>query len=209
MSTDKPSLAKAMQTKFAPVLRGDGFLGSGQRYWRVINEQAQVLEAQVSSSGGKFAVNLGLQPVLVPLRSGDFSKPKSLRATDCLFRRRLAHENADQWWEYAPDQSSIDEAVKQACHVYVQLGRQQLNSVAAPASHLNAVSAEAFAAGHFDFQGFGNTKILMVWSLAQMRKAAGHNAEAVKFAQLALEYIGDGAAGRSLRTDILDFLERL
>lgn len=197
-----------MRAQFAPAVRGDGFLGSGQRYWRVINEQAQVLEAQVSSSGGKFAVNLGLQPVLVPLLSGDLFQPKNLRVADCLFRKRLAHENSDQWWEYTPDQSCIDEAVKQACHVYVQTGRQQLNSIAAPTSPLNTVSAKAFAAGEFDFHGFGNTKILMAWSLAQMRKTAGHNAEAFKFAQLALEYIGDGAAGRNLRTDILDFLER-
>lgn len=209
MSTDKSSLVKAMRAQFAPALRGDGFLGTGQRYWRVINEQAQVLEAQGSSSGGKFAVNLGVQPVLVPLLSGDLSQPKNLRVADCLFRRRLALQSGDQWWEYAPDQSSIDEAVKQACHVYVQVGRQQLNSVAAPASHLHAVSAEAFAVGHFDFQGFGSTKILMAWALAHMRNAAGNHTEAAKFAHLVLEYIGDGAAGRNLRADILDFLERL
>ncbi|MEQ1809872.1 MAG: DUF4304 domain-containing protein [Terricaulis sp.] len=199
MTAGSPSLAKAMQAKFAPALRRDGFSGTGQRYFRVIGGQCQIVEAQGSRSGGKFAINMGIQPMSVPLRSGDVPDPKRMREMECMFRRRLAAQKGDQWWDYEPNQASIDMAVGEACAVYEQVGKGQLNSMAEPTSPINTVTAEAFAARAFNFNGFGNTGIMMAWTLAQMRKATGSNAEAGAFARVALEEIGDGPGGSGLK----------
>lgn len=195
-------MAKAMQAKFAPSLRRDGFSGTGQRYFRAVGGQCQIVEAQGRRSGGKFAINMGIQPISVPLCSGDVPDPKRMREMECMFRRRLAAQKGDQWWDYESNQASIDMAVSEACAVYEQVDKHQLDGMAEPTSSINTVTAEAFAARAFDFNGFGNTGIMMAWTLAQMRKATGNNAEAGEFARVALEEIGDGAGGSGLKAKL-------
>jgi hypothetical protein len=126
VSDPKPSLRKAIQSHFAPTLRRDGFYGTGQRYWRVVGDQCQVVGIQGSRYGGEFAVNMGIQPISVPLLSGEMAEVKRIRETECMFRRRLATERSDQWWDYQPNQLSMDAAVRMACAVYEQVGRGQL-----------------------------------------------------------------------------------
>lgn len=207
MSDPKPNLAKAIQSQFAPILRRDGFSGTGQRYWRVVGGQCHVVEVQGSRYGGKFAVNMGIQPMSVPLRSGEIREPKRMRDVDCMFRRRLAIERADQWWDYQPHQQSMDTAARAACAVYEQVGRGQLELMAQPNSPINTLTPEAFAARSYDFKGFGNTSVLIAWTLAHMRKAAGNSAEAHAFAQVALEEIGDKPVGSALVAELRELLE--
>jgi hypothetical protein len=203
----KPSLAKAIQSHFAPTLRLDRFSGTSKRYWRVVGGQCQVVEVQGSRYGGKFAVNMGIQPMSVPLLSGGAPEPKSLHDIECLFRRRLAVQRGDQWWEYQPNQLSMDAAARDACAVYEQVGRGQLEFLAEPNSPVNTLTPETFALGKYDFKGFGNTGVLMAWTLAHMRKAAGKNAEARGFAELAFKEIGDGLGGSSLKAGLRKLLE--
>jgi Domain of unknown function (DUF4304) len=207
VSEPKPSLAKAIQSQFAPTLRRDGFSGMSKRYWRVVGGQCQVVEVQGSRYGGKFAVNMGIQPMSVPLLLGGAPEPKCIREMECLFRRRLAIQRGDQWWDYQPNQLSMDAAARDACAVYEQVGRGQLEFLAQPNSPMNTLTPEAFAADTFDFKGFGNTGVLMAWTLAHMRKAAGKNAEARGFAQVALKEIGDGPGGSSLKAGLRELLE--
>jgi hypothetical protein len=202
VSDPKPSPAKAIQSQFAPTLRRDGFAGTGQRYWRVVGSQCQVVEVQVSRYGGKFAVNMGIQPMSVPLLSREAPEPKRMREMECLFRNRLAIQKGDQWWDFQPNQLSMDASARDACAVYEQVGRGQLDFMAQPNSPINTLTPEAFAAHTFDFKGFGNTVVVMAWTLAHMRKAAGNNAEAREFAQVALKEIGDGSGGSLLKAEL-------
>src|SRR5262249_3719707 len=132
VSDPKPSLARAIRTQFAPTLRGDSFSGTGQRYWRVVGGQCQVVGIQRSQYGGQFAVNLAIQPMSVPLVMGAMPQPKRMGHADCLFRRRLAISGSDQWWGYEPNQASMDAAVRAACGVYEQVGRKALDFMAKP-----------------------------------------------------------------------------
>jgi uncharacterized protein DUF4304 len=207
VSDPTPSLAKAIQSQFAPTLRRDGFSGTSQRYWRVVGAQCQLVEVQASRNGGKFAVNMGIQPMSVPLLSGEVPEPERIRAPNCLFRRRLAIQQGDQWWDYQSNQPSMDASARDACAVYEQVGRGQLEFMAQPGSPMNTLTPEAFAKGTFDFKGFSNTGVLMAWTLAHMRKATGRNAEAREFAHAALKEIGDRSAGSDLKAELREFLE--
>jgi hypothetical protein len=69
---------------------------------------------------------MGIQPMSVPLRLGGAPQPKYMRGMECLFRRRLAVQRSDQWWDYQPKQLSMDDAARDACAVYEQVGRGQL-----------------------------------------------------------------------------------
>jgi len=207
MNAPKPTVAKAIQSQFAPTLRRDGFSGTGQRYWRVVGGQCQLVEVQGSRYGGKFAVNMGIQPMSVPLSSGEFPQPKRMREMQCVLRKRLAIQRGDQWWGYQPNQPGMDAAGRAACAVYEQVGKDQLEFMAQANSPLNTLTPEAFAARAYDFKGFGNTGILMALTLAQMRKATGNSAEARGFAQFALEEIGDRRTGSALKAELRALLE--
>ena len=206
MTEPKSSLAKAIQSGFAPALRRDGFSGTGQRYWRLLGGQCQLVEIQGSRHGGKFAVNLGIQPMSAPLLSGEMPEPRRMREMECMFRRRLALQKADQWWDYLPNQRSMYDAAQDACAVYEQVGKRQLELMAQPDSPMNTLTPEAFVAGSFNFNGFGNTGVLMAWTLAHMRKASGDGAAAQGFAQAALNEIGDGPGGSGLKAELRELL---
>jgi hypothetical protein len=207
MTDPQPSLPKAIQSQFAPVLRRDGFSGTGQRYWRLLGGQCQLVEIQGRRHGGKFAVNLGIQPMSVSLLSGEMPDPKRVREMECMFRKRLAVQNGDQWWDYLPNQQSMDSAAHDACVVYEQVGKRQLELMAEPDSPINTVTPEAFAARSFNFNGFRNTVVLMAWTLAHMRKATGNSIEARDFAQAALNEVGDGPGGSGLKAELRELLE--
>jgi hypothetical protein len=206
MGDAKPSLAKAIQRQFAPALRRDGFSGTAQRYWRVVGEQAQIVQIQGSRSGGKFAVNLAIHPLVVPMHDGQFADPKHLQEYYCLLRRRLAVQGGDQWWPFEATQASMDEAAQQACVVYEQVGRSQFAAVLAANASLYTVTPEQFAKRQFKF-GFGNTLLVMVWGLAHMRKAAGDRVASQGFAKLGLDMIGEGPGGAGLRNDLQALIE--
>jgi hypothetical protein len=72
---------------------------------------------------------------------------------------------------------------------------------------MKTLTPEAFAARTFEFNGFRNTRVLMAWALAHMRKATGNRAESRGFAQLALKEIGNGPVGRGLKEKLRELLE--
>ena len=123
-----------------------------------------------------------------------------------MFRRRLAIQRSDQWWDYGPNQLSMDAAAHSACAVYERVGRDQLDLMAQSNSLLNTLTPKAFAEGGFDLKGFANTRVLMAWTLAHMRKAEGRTAEARGFAELALKIIGDGRTGSALKASLRELL---
>lgn len=209
MSDSKPSLVKAIRRHLAPVLRSEGFLGTGQRYWRVVGGQCHVIAVQGSRYGGKFAINMGIQPMSIPLRSGETPEPQRIREMECLFRRRLTLQHADQWWDYQPNQSSMDAAIRDASIVYEQIGKCQLEFMSKPDSPMNTLTPEAFASSTYDFKGFGNSAFLMAWALAHMRMASGKRAEAQGFVEVALKEIGDGPIGSALEIELRELLERI
>jgi hypothetical protein len=100
MSTHIASLEVAIRKCLAPCLREDGFAGSGRTFRRVLNGWIQVVNVQGSRYGGRFSINLGLQPLAIPDVVGNVPDPKKIREELCEFRRRLSESGADQWWTH-------------------------------------------------------------------------------------------------------------
>ena len=55
-----PRLESSIKDHLSPVLKSDGFLGSGRTFRRVSEDLIHVVEVQGSRFVGKFAVNLGI-----------------------------------------------------------------------------------------------------------------------------------------------------
>lgn len=179
-------LEDSIKEIFAPILRADGFKGSGRVYRRVVGELINVVDVQGSQWGGRFAVNLGIQPLAVPDLIGDRPDASKIVISKCEFTRRLAEGRVDQWWEYEPTRASMDRAIRQAASLYMAIGREMFAAMNGPASPILAARPEDLEAGRGGFQGFGSSSFRRSLVLARLRCAQERYAESRGFAELAL-----------------------
>ncbi len=114
------SIEQAWRDHFAPVVRELGFKGSGRHFRKIEGGFVQAVNLQGSQYGGKFAVNLGLQPFGIPNVVGDEFDPKKIKEIECAFRDRLTEEDCDTWWDYTSDPAAMDCAAKAAADLIVR-----------------------------------------------------------------------------------------
>jgi hypothetical protein len=201
-------LEMSIKKYFAPILRGDGFSGSGRCYRRVAGDLIQVVQVQGSRNGGKFAVNLAIQPIAVPDVLGNAPNPAHIRDELCEFRRRLSELRADQWWEHDGSEESIDAAVLRAVAVYSVHGRKVFAEQSDTRSSLHTITPEQFESGRYRFSGFANTEVRMARALALMRKASGSVDQARAFARIGLARVGNAVALRKEFEQLCAFVEQ-
>lgn len=106
----------------------------------------------------------------------------------CEFRRRLSDSTArqDRWWKHDSTADSMAQAVRNAADTFTDTGRHWLEQAVRSGSDLNTVSAESFAAGRYNFFGFGSTVCRMALALARLRAAQGEIDESRAFALLGI-----------------------
>lgn len=196
MNGSFPRLDVSIKGYLEPILRSDGFSGSGRNFRRVAGDLIQVVQVQRAREGGRFAINLAIQPLSAPDTLGAPPDPARIVADLCQFRRRLSEHGRDQWWEYAPSQESIDDAVAKAAAIYAVIGRRLFSEQSGPKCPLCSVTPEQFDVGDFDFSGFASTKVSMARTLSIMRRAAGNRDHQRAFAQIGLENIGSASGLR-------------
>ncbi len=186
--TSKPVLEQSIRSHLSPILRDDGFAGSGRTFRRLADDMIQVVQVQGSKSGGSFAINLGIHPTCIPVM-GDVPQ-KKMKLELCILRRRLSADGSDKWWKHSATSESMDAAIKEAASVYVKVGRVAFVKLAGPKSSLRTVNPQQFEAGQFDFSGFMSTDVIMAKALALIRLAAGDSQDAQAFARIALNRAG-------------------
>ena len=194
-----PRLESSIKDHLSPVLKSDGFFGSGRTFRRISGDLIHVVQVQGSRYGSKFAVNLGIQPRSIPDVVGNSPDATKIREELCEFRRRLSEAKSDQWWEHQGSKESMDAAVRAAASVYTTIGRRLFSELSGPESPLHKVTPAQFEAGQYSFSGFGSTKVRMARSLALMRQSVGNLADAGAFARIALASLG---VARALRAEL-------
>lgn len=190
MNRTVPRLESSIRDHLGPVLKGDGFAGSGRTFRRISGDLIHVVQVQGSRYSTKFAVNLGIQPVSIPDVAGNSPNATKIKAELCEFRRRLSEAKSDQWWDHAGSKESMDAAVRAAASVYATIGRRLFAELSGPESPLHKITPAQFEAGQHGFSGFGSTKVRMARSLALMRQSLGNPTDADAFARIALASLG-------------------
>ena len=196
MSGSMPRLESSIKDHLSPVLKSDGFFGSGRTFRRISGDLIHVVQVQGSRYGGKFAVNLGIQPVAIPDVAGNSPDAKKIKPEHCEFRRRLSEANSDQWWDHAESKESMDAAVRAVASIYATIGRRLFADMSGPESPLHKITPAQFESGEYGFSGFGSTKVRMARSLALMRQSLGNLTDAGAFARIALASLGSAQALR-------------
>lgn len=167
------TIENAWRDNFAPVVRELGFKGSGRHFRRVDGEFAQTVNLQGSQYGGKFAVNLGLQPVSIPNEVGETVDPKTIKEIECVFRSRLTYDARDTWWPYGDDPESKKNAAISAARLFRE---KALNHFQERAQFAEQISPEEI----------GITGPGIYVALALLRERHGQIEQAKQFAQLAM-----------------------
>lgn len=182
------SIDDGWRDHFAPAARRAGFKGSGRHFRRVVGEFVQTINLQGSRWSGRFAINLGLQPLTIPDVMGKPVDPKTIKEIDCIFRRRLSNDDdADKWWDYTEERSSIEAAVKSAAHLFENRGLDLFDALSGSASPILHLKAADLASETSSFLGFRVSVPLTALALARFRKARGDLEEAAAFARIGLE----------------------
>lgn len=185
-------LDAAIRQTLAPVLRADGFSGSGRAFRREINGFVCIVLVQAGRSGDKFAINLSLHPRLLPTMNSK-SANTLINDADCEFRRRLSAEGGDHWWPYT-DEISLQSALAAATCLYERLGRRLFAEQTALDAPILTTTSARYATEGIDLSGFAATDVRQAYALAVIRHLAGERDEAVAFAGIALARLG-GASG--------------
>lgn len=176
----EPQLSVAVNKHLAPVLRADGFKGSGSTFRRLRDGLIHVLNVQGSRGGSRFYINLSVQPLAIEDARHRTPDPKSIKEYECEFRRRLG-----TWWDYERTQPSMDAAVIDATSLYESTGRALFEDVTGADGRLAKFTALDFE-GREWLLGFGNTSVRVALNMVRLRSAEGRHAEARGFAEAGL-----------------------
>jgi hypothetical protein len=111
---------KDILAELGPMLRSCGLKGSGQNFRKITELCVSVVNFQKSSSGDRFYVNLGVQPLFIPDVGGQDPDPQKIKEYECVFRRRLPPPQGLLGWPYAMNslriealKSELDAAIEQ------------------------------------------------------------------------------------------------
>lgn len=110
--------------EFIPLLRANGFKGSGTTFRRVAGERLDVVNVQGSMYGGQCCVNLATHFLFLPSEGGGgITDPKKYLESHCAFRDRL-HEAAegDHWWTYGKTDAESEVSVACLVDLYSRRG---------------------------------------------------------------------------------------
>jgi hypothetical protein len=168
----KFSIEKAWQENLAPIIRNQKFKGSGRNFRQIVDEFALAVNLQGSRYGGKFAINLGVQPLAIPNVLGALPDPKTIKEIECAFRDRLTEDGCDTWWSYDQIADSMRSAAHDAANLFQSKAMDHFHE---RIRFLSEVTPESIGAS-----------VPMTYvSLALLREADGKLDEARAFAQLA------------------------
>jgi hypothetical protein len=188
MSTPtEPRLETSIRSAFAPILRSEGFAGSGRRFHKCSGPWIQIVRVQGSRQGGSFTVNLGIHFSSAPDFSGNTPELKKMTEANCEFSRRLSESAADKWWKHEANQASMLIAIESAADTYSRVGRRYFELAC---TALSSITPQALVTGDYDLQGFGTTEVRLGLALARIRKLEGRAEASRAFAAYGLRHIG-------------------
>jgi len=177
---------------FIPVLKADGFSGSGNTYRRVRGDVIHVVALQGSVNGERCCVCLGIHLSFLPGSGAPTtSDPTKIEEPDCEFRTRLTPSGqSDAWWPYGTTESEAKESAESICSLYQQIGAPYFDRFSSfPDDFTRVTPAMLTSQAELPFPK-GGTFVRLALALARIAQRVGRNEDARQFAEAGLAKVG-------------------
>jgi hypothetical protein len=126
-----------LRDQFYPILRAEGFQGSGTTLRRINGYVVHVVNVQGSSGGQRCYINLGVHLSFLPAPDGNEADFTTLKEMECAFRDRLPPP-VGFGWGYGEDAEQMNASVRALCDCWATFGRDFFNQHASyPASFVS------------------------------------------------------------------------
>ena len=201
-----PNLSGLIRQHLAPVLRADGFTGSGRSFRKNHTDWLLVLTLETSRAGNAFALHVGIQPKFAPDTLGKPVDPKKLKVQLCEFRRRISSTSKDQWWEFEATEESMVNALQASAAVYVEHMRPLVHAICAEPSIFAQISVEEFSVQAMGFEGFASDEGRLALATARYLVLKEQTEKARAFAEHGLRHVGISVG---LQRDFEELLQNL
>jgi hypothetical protein len=114
VNVERSDVLRIAAKKLYPILREDGFRGSGSTLRRVADPLIHVFNIQGSSSADGCYINLGAHLAFLPSDGGGSCEAATIKEYQCAFRERLEPlDDSNGRWPYGRTQSEADATVEE------------------------------------------------------------------------------------------------
>ena len=120
---DRTQFLKALGSRLYPILRSEGFRGSGSTLRRIDIPVIHVFNVQGSTSGDRCYLNLGAHLTFLPSDGGVDVPTGRYHEYDCAFRSRISPRRASDFgWCYGTSATDADETIDAICDSWLSEG---------------------------------------------------------------------------------------
>lgn len=110
---NRTTFLKLLSQKLYPVLKAEGFQGSGQTLRRIDGPVIHVFNVQGASGGKACYLNLGAHLAFLPSEGGGTVVPEELEEAGCIFRDRMEPPPGPAFgWAYGTSKEQAEENVE-------------------------------------------------------------------------------------------------
>lgn len=188
--THASRLEDAIRDELAPILRDEGFRGSGRTFRRIDDVTLHLVNVQGSQWGPAFYINLAVHPIGVAGFVGGVRDPLKMSASACVLTHRLA-DGRKESWDHDGSADGMRRAVRDAAATYVKNGRRFFEPFRPPENFFQTIAVEHFEKRAKKIFGHNAFVIRLAIMLAELRSSDGRHAEAAAFAKKALSVMVD------------------
>lgn len=175
-----------------PLLRVEGFKGSGTTFRRLKGDRVDVVNVQGSRAGGKCCVNLAVHFLFLPSSGGGLvTDPKKLKEYNCAFRDRLHEPNeSDHWWTYGASDAETEASVANLLNMYNRHSASFFGKFEPFPDVFERITPAEMDAGNFSNMPVPLTGVSAMLMMARVMKHLGHVEKCRNFAEVGLKHLG-------------------
>ena len=183
---------RLLKVALDPVLRRDGFKGSGKTHWRLSGERVDVVNVQGSKYGDACCVNLGAHYLFLPSEGGGgVTDPKRFKQYDCVFGERLHEEGeTDHWWQYGESEVAARAGVEGLLDTYSRRASLFYARFDPFPGVFERITPAQLDEGDFSQMPPGPTQVVAILTMARIMLHLGRPERCREFAEVGLRHVG-------------------
>ncbi|WP_018623586.1 DUF4304 domain-containing protein [Kangiella aquimarina] len=203
----KKRFYKHINETFIPLLRQDGFKGSGQNFRRVKGDVIHTINLQNNKYGGSCCLNVGVHFTFLPVCWDSKQMPNlnKIKEVDSEFRFRVAPEGkSDYWWKFRGNGlfGSTKKSVEHLCETYKVVGRAIFSRYGSVESVQEAFPLEIFESEELSNIEGGIIPSRVALALARINQHIGNKDQQQKYARVGLR-VSDKDSGLKIELEQL------